>query len=721
MRDVISKNFQHFQHVLSLIFAIHEIDQNSRLLPNVTLGFHIYDNLFNSWSTYESALSLLFTQQRNITNYKCDRKKHVLSVIGGLTEETSIQLAPITNVYKIPQLSYSTSETILSGKMDFPSVYRMAPRKGTYYTGIVQLLLHFRWTWVGLIVSDEEEESFVQNLVSLLDQNSICIAFLEKDDKSVSELQEGFTGNIYKIKEVFVLSKANVIILSGTQLFQIALAYILHTSELDTRIQNIQKVWIVPSEWRFPFLPSRQVIGENIFHGALSITPHKIAVPRFQKFLRTLTPDKSLMDFIHFHFDDTLYCSLLNVDHFQKEKCAEEGNLEVIYMGAMSGESYNIYNAVYAIANSLHVIYLSREKAKLPKGKSKHLNVQPWQTPPPSRCVESCHLGHSKRVQEEKPICCYDCTACPEDMISNRTDAAHCIPCPEDQHPNQNHHQCIPKVISFLSYQEPLGIVLVSLAISFALITCLVMQTFLKNWDTPIVKANNQNLTCVLLLSIFLCYFASLLFIGKPGKQSCLLRQTGFSIIFSVAVSCILAKTSMVILAFMATKPGNRMRKWLGQKVAYSIVLSCSSIQASLCIAWMSISPPFPDADMYSETGQILVECNEGSPFMFYCVLGYMGFLATISYTVAFLARRLPDAFNEAKFITFSMLVFCSVWISFFPVYLSTKGKTVVAVEVFAILASNTGLLACIFSPKCYVIILRSDLNTKKMLTEKRN
>ena len=283
-----------------------------------------------------------------------------------------------------------------------------------------------------------------------------------------------------------------------------------------------------------------------------------------------------------------------------------------------------------------------------------------------------------------------------------------CLP---DEYANTEHTHCLKRHLSYLAYEDPLGMALACMSLCFSVLTSLVFGTFVKYSDTPIVKANNRNLSYILLISITLCFLCALLFIGRPNMSTCILQQTTFSVFFTVALSTVLAKTITVVLAFKITTPRRRMRSMLLSGAPNFVIPLCTLLQLVLCGIWLAVSPPFIDTDMQSEHGQITIVCNKGSVIAFHFVLGYLGFLALGSFTVAFLARNLPDRFNEAKFLTFSMLVFCSVWVTFLPVYHSTKGKDMVAVEVFSILASSAGLLVCIFVPKCYVILIRPDSN----------
>ncbi|XP_063295428.1 vomeronasal type-2 receptor 26-like [Pelobates fuscus] len=333
-----------------------------------------------------------------------------------------------------------------------------------------------------------------------------------------------------------------------------------------------------------------------------------------------------------------------------------------------------------------------------------------------SVCSEICMPGYRKSYRQSQSSCCYDCVPCPEGEITNDTDMETCTTCPHRLWPNEKKDTCIPKLITYLSYEDLLGESLAVASVLLFLLTCLVTTILIKHRNTPVVKANNRDLSFILLVSLKLCFLCSLFFIGYPHKLTCILRQTVFGITFSISVSSILAKTVTVIIAFNATKPRSKLKSWVGSRSSNSVLLCCSLIQVIICCAWLGVSPPFPHENMEDEVGTIVAECNDGSQIGFYSVLGYMGFLAFVSFFIAFLARNLPDMFNEARFITFSMLVFLSVWISFIPAYLSTKGKYVVAVEIFAILTSSTGLLGCIFIPKCVVIVIRPEKNTRAFM-----
>ncbi|XP_060094483.1 vomeronasal type-2 receptor 26-like [Heteronotia binoei] len=611
--------------VLAFLFAIQEINRNPRLLPNVTLGYNVYDNYNDGSLSYDGLFYLLSSAQNNVPNYHCGREKTLLAVVERDESEISIQISHLMGIFKIPQTNK---------RIEFVTY-------ATLYSSIEQF-------W---------EQSFhcVYSKPSLAVKGQVSCAERENLEDLPQDMIET------------ILSRDSYLTFHAVH----ALARALHAAYTS----------------RF-----KQIFGRD------KLGPHALQPWQLHAFLRSVPLSNTSTGEVH--LDESRDVAV---------------DLDIVQWVGFPNNSHG----------GVKVGTAERQPSREPKITIDQNSIM-WpkrinKSIPRSRCSESCQPGQAKVTREEKPFCCYDCVPCPEGTISTKEDADHCDKCPEDQDPNGDQDKCVLKATTFLSYKESLGLILTVIPLFLSLITGGILGLFIKFRDTPVVKANNRDLTYILLVSLLFSFLSSFLFIGQPKKVTCLLQQATFSTIFSVSISSVLAKTVTVVVAFMATKPGNGMRKWLGKCLANSIIISCSSIQVGLCIIWLGTSPPFPESDMHSQAGQITLQCNEGSVAMFYGALGYMGFLAAVSFTVAFLARKLPGAFNEAKLITFSMLVFCSVWVSFVPTYLSTKGKYMVAVQVFSILASSAGLLGCIFLPKCYIIIMRPDLNTKQHLITKLN
>ncbi|XP_077171320.1 vomeronasal type-2 receptor 26-like isoform X2 [Paroedura picta] len=387
---------KNYQHVLALAFAVNEINGNPMLLPNVSLGLHIYDSYLDARMTYQAILKLLSARHEMIPNYCCDGQK-LMAVVGGLHSETSIQIATILNIYMVPQLLYGSFAAVPGRKTQSPSFYQMVSSEAHQYTGIIQLLLHFRWTWVGVLaVDDDYGETFVQALLPKFSENGICLAFTERTPQVtfVSGVFE-FIDQLHKASSVLIGSKSNVTVFYGDIQSTTGLQLMLAENLFNTKIP-IEKVWIATAQWDLSSNSFYKMPDIKLFHGAISFAAHTNEMLGFDQYVwqrnaNSLEQDGFLRDF----WEQAFGCLLPQSHPSERsgDACSGEERLEtlsgLLFEMSLKGHSYSVYNAVYAVAHALQAMCSLRDKVKATAHEDKMLlrNIQPWQVKPPPRCI----------------------------------------------------------------------------------------------------------------------------------------------------------------------------------------------------------------------------------------------------------------------------------------------------------------------------------------------
>ncbi|XP_052008566.1 extracellular calcium-sensing receptor-like [Xyrauchen texanus] len=759
-----SVTLRDFRMAQIMIFAIDEINRSESFLPNVSIGYKIYDTCGSRLSSMSATMSLM-NDQDSAAGDRCNGQSPIHAIIGETESSATVILSRTTGPFKIPVISHSASCDCLSNRKEYPSFFRTVASDYHQGRALAYVVKHLGWSWVGAVNSDNDYgNNGMAIFLKTAKKEGICVEYSEK---------------FYRTEPEKLLKVVNII-KKGTAKVIIAFVSLLEMSLLieQLSLQNITGFQVIAVEG---WVASKSLITPKSFHvlgGALGFAVRKINIEGFSDYV------------VNTFWDTAFPCTEGNGNSSQyASSCKRFQDLLVLknYNEDVPEQRYasNVYKAVYAIAFALHSLLKCNEQ----DGCEKDLTIQPqqvvaslkkvnftvkfgdqvwfdstgaavakyevvnWQqdsdgsfqlkpvgsydaskTPhqsfvlnteniiwaggqlekPRSVCSESCPPGMRKAAQKGRPVCCYDCIPCAEGEISNVTDSNNCKLCPGEYWSNAEKNECVLKAVEFLSFTEVMGIVLVFFSLFGAGLTVLVALLFYSKKDTPIVKANNSELSFLLLFSLTLCFLCSLTFIGRPTEWSCMLRHTAFGITFVLCISCVLGKTVVVLMAFKATLPANNIMKWFGALQQRLSVLAFTLIQVLICVLWLTMFPPFPHENMKYYKEKIILECSLGSTIGFSSVLGYIGLLALLCFILAFLARTLPDNFNEARFIAFSMLIFCAVWITFIPAYVSSPGKFTVAVEIFAILASSFGLLFCIFAPKCYIILFNPEQNTKQ-------
>ena len=288
---------------------------------------------------------------------------------------------------------------------------------------------------------------------------------------------------------------------------------------------------------------------------------------------------------------------------------------------------------------------------------------------PESRCSKPCGHGEIKNVQQGD-TCCWICTMCkPFEYVK---DEFTCEDCGAGFWPYEHKGSCYKLEEKYIHWSSVYAIVPVCLGVLGMLITLLVIITFLRNWDTPIVKASGRELSFLLLSGFLICYSMSFILIIKPSAIVCGIQRFGVGFGFSMTYASLLTKTNRISRIFDSASKSAKRPAFISPKSQLVICSILISVQVVFTCVWMVLEPP--NTRHYFLGGrrdQVILKCKI-QDISFLISLIYNMLLIIICTVYAVKTRKIPENFNESKFIGFTMYTTCIIWLAFVPIYFGT-------------------------------------------------
>ncbi|KAJ1095630.1 hypothetical protein NDU88_000789 [Pleurodeles waltl] len=340
---------------------------------------------------------------------------------------------------------------------------------------------------------------------------------------------------------------------------------------------------------------------------------------------------------------------------------------------------------------------------------------------PPSVCSLPCEAGERKKMVKGVP-CCWHCELC--DGYQYQMDEFTCELCPFDMRPSANRTACRPIPIVKLEWHSPWAVLPIFLAILGILATSFIIVTFIRFNDTPMVRASGRELSYVLLTGLFLIYSITFLMIAEPGVVVCAFRRLFLGLGMCISYAALLTKTNRIYRIFEQGKKSVTPPRFISPASQLAITFSLISVQVVAVVVWLGVRPPHSVIDYEEqrtpnpESAQGVLKCDM-SDLSLICCLSYSIILMVTCTVYAIKARGVPENFNEAKPIGFTMYTTCIIWLAFVPIFFGTAQSadkiyiqtTTLTVSMSLSASVSLGML---YVPKVYIIVFHPEQNVQK-------
>ncbi|XP_059209539.1 G-protein coupled receptor family C group 6 member A-like [Centropristis striata] len=766
-----------------MIYAIREVNERTpRVLPNITLGYDIYDTCGDVTFAIRATLQLLKDQSDPKSCLVPPNFQSALSepntkaVIGERYSEVSIAVARVVALSSVAQISYASTSEQLSRKLKFPTFLRTIPSDEYQTKAMAELVKKFNWKTVAIIGSDDEYGKYGSDkLVTFISEiKDICIEFVDilpgYFSRNISQSYDRLNELLVNINK----SSAEAIIVFTKE------TNVAFLMEAATKYR-LNRTWIASDSWstssKVSALPGIEMAGE-----VFGFISKRKVVPGFEDYVMSMFNGTSNAILQHYLTQYPL-CS----NHSEEDRetnCPLPNSFQCLNPRSLAkcidqDESYNIYLAVQVIVEGLRrllkcdnhrcertnkftALELLMEIKKVnftvntthiffdSNGDPLSLayDIVRWNmtdTKQPA-CIKTIgeYWPDEKDGRIKVPddlarnmrnVTVYNCykTCEPGHELQkkkNKPCCNDCVQCEDGDFSPGNGEGC--KHCSQKEYSTPQRD------------GCLKKKEKFLEWsDYFVIFLSFLGVFGIIVTIVFAVLFTIY-------RRTPIVKAVGGYLCFLELFSLLACFCSTFSFAGKPTDASCKVGLPLFG-IVFSLCISC--ILANLLQilvgfhfdlkagSWVKrLNQPlavvvtvtgiqlalcvswlcyYPPTHHEVNSNKTLDQrCQKGSDLFFVGMLGYNAFLALICFLFAFKGKQLPDLYKNARLITVSMLLYLIVWIFFIPIYIKKFGTDQRGIESAAILISTYSILGCHLAPKCYIMVFRKEINNQNAITE---
>ena len=703
-----------------------------------------------------------------------DENVQTIAVVGAAYSGVSMAVTNLCGLFYVPVVSYASTSSLLSNKVRFGYFLRTVPNDMLQAKVMADLVRAMKWNYVITLASNSEYgrsgiEAFKHALASFGNSYDVCIPVDERFTKRSTDqefekifrkmkanpkarvvilfaqlhdadiLIDKFRKHKDMAKERYVwvgsdawadsqqVLKGNEDILRG--MFGVV-PEVVHIQEFDKYFTNFNdkrrkrnpwmreyeylKVAHNPAFYRHTFkhYPKAQFVMDAVLaiayalHNMLGCQPRKDCSTKISKqlkqqdflnYLESVRFAGKSREFFSFNeLGDAI--GVYDIHHLK----LGDGNYEVVKAGKWGARECDVFGTNTSKSFCLD-LDMKMVKDNLKNHTEKGI--------PFSTCSKACPPGFHKNPEKNRAKCCWECRPCSGNAITNQSNMDDCTPCPRGYWANHNHSRCEPIEPTSLHWSDTLGVIIIGISGTGILAVICTFAIYYIYRETPVVRASSKELCYILLLGIAWCYVTPIVFLVDRTDQVCRAIPFVTGLCPSLIAGTLLTKTNRISRIFnrklMKTgAPSFLSKKWQLLMVICLAVVEC--LIGGGCVLFNETGSRL----LISETKKEVWKQCIGLPNICTAIWWvYNAGLALICTYQAFRTRKLPENYNEAKFITFTMVITCIVVTIFIPTYIGTQGIYRTTITCFVFIIGGSSTLCCMFVPKLYIILWRPEKN----------